>query len=67
MTLPNIATTQARIKVEAVGNVFFDVSNADFTVTLPGVIGLDSVTRSKGAIDSFDSPLGPYGPANKSA
>ncbi len=35
-TLPNWNTTTARIKVEAVGNVFFDVSNADFTIRLVG-------------------------------
>jgi hypothetical protein len=32
VTLPNISTTTARIKIEAVGNVYFDVSNADFTI-----------------------------------
>ena len=30
--LPNITTTTARIKVEAVGNYFFDVNDANFTI-----------------------------------
>ena len=34
--LPNVATTIARVKVEALGNVFFDVSNANFTIRMPG-------------------------------
>jgi hypothetical protein len=34
--LPLLATSAARIKVEAVGNVFFDVSNANFTIRLGG-------------------------------
>ncbi|MGN7824123.1 reprolysin-like metallopeptidase [Chitinophaga sp. 22536] len=33
ITVPNTPTTNARIKVEAVGNIFFDISNADFTIT----------------------------------
>jgi hypothetical protein len=32
VTLPNIATTQARVKIEAIDNIFFDLSNADFTI-----------------------------------
>ena len=32
VALPNISTTTARIKVEAVGNYFFDINDADFTI-----------------------------------
>lgn len=32
VTLPAVVTNAARIKVEAVGNVFFDVSNVDFAI-----------------------------------
>jgi len=32
ITVPNSPTTTARVKVEAVGNIFFDISNSDFTI-----------------------------------
>lgn len=33
IVVPNVSTTTARVKVEAVGNVFFDISNTNFTIT----------------------------------
>ncbi|GBD88389.1 ser-Thr-rich glycosyl-phosphatidyl-inositol-anchored membrane family protein [bacterium BMS3Abin03] len=32
VSVPNEVTSQARIKVEAVGNIFFDLSDEDFTI-----------------------------------
>ena len=38
INVPNTVTTQARIKVKANGNVFFDISNANFSIA-SGVAG----------------------------
>jgi subtilisin-like proprotein convertase family protein len=38
IVVPNAVTSKARIKVQAVGNIFFDISNANFTIsTAPGI------------------------------
>ena len=49
ITVPNTPTSTARVKVEAVGNIFFDMSNVNFTITPDTgtpVIGLNNVTTT---------------------
>lgn len=38
LTIPVVITSTARIKIEAVGNIFFDISNANFTITPPPLV-----------------------------
>ncbi|MEQ1678012.1 MAG: reprolysin-like metallopeptidase, partial [Chitinophagaceae bacterium] len=35
IVIPSVTTTTGRIKVEAIGNIFFDINNASITVTAP--------------------------------
>jgi hypothetical protein len=54
--LPNVGTTRARVKVEAIGNVFFDVSNSNFTIhALPVVTS----SAPAGATVQYSDSLSP--------
>lgn len=49
VTIPNTPTAQARVRVSCVGNVFFDISNTNFTITAPGPTPtLDSIDPTAG-------------------
>ena len=74
VVLPNVGTTQARIKIQAAGNIFFDVSDVNFTITeqnplsfvLPQELALlnggcpdEMFTVGFAVINSGPVPLGP--------
>ena len=42
VTLPSVNTSKARIMVQAVGNVYFDISDENFTITGPNVAPVPS-------------------------
>ena len=56
VTVPNTPTTSARVKVEAIGNIFFNISLPNFTITpnsaAPPVIFVEATTNRAAALDS---------------
>jgi hypothetical protein len=60
VTLPNISTTLARIKVEATDNIFFDMSNANFTVNPIGIHNNQNGTPIEfGLFQNYPNPFNP--------
>ncbi len=56
VTVPATPTTQARVKVQCAGNIFFDISNADFTID--GTSGAPPVITISAPGDGSSSEIG---------
>ncbi len=67
-SVAQVATTQGRIKVEALGNIFFDLNNADLTITTPNsaptVFVAGDITISRGAAAPVLAAVAIIGDAN---
>ncbi|PHS18480.1 MAG: hypothetical protein COA78_02315, partial [Blastopirellula sp.] len=48
VVLPNITTSQARFKIKGSGNVFFDISDANFSITRDESLPVFTVTETGG-------------------
>jgi Metallo-peptidase family M12B Reprolysin-like/Secretion system C-terminal sorting domain len=54
-SFPTTNTANARIKVEAVGNIFFDMSNANFAIQQPNSV--ESLSLDAASIQLFPNPV----------
>lgn len=61
ITVPNISTTQGRIKVKGTNNIFFDINNANITITPSIVAHIESGTLASvseaGTVVTFAQPF----------
>ena len=72
VTLPDVTTSMARIKVEAVGNIYFDISDTNFTISPSAIFAVSGAVSRKthGSAGSFDVILpssGSLGIENRTA
>jgi uncharacterized protein (TIGR03437 family) len=68
VSVPNAPTSAARVKVEAIGNIFFSISAASFTITPSStaapVLFVDENTNRGAAVDSVKLVRDPFALVN---
>jgi len=62
VTIPMVNTSDARVMVQAVGNIYFDISNENFTITAPPVQFTGAASRKIHGTTPYDIPLPLVGP-----
>jgi len=62
IVVPNINTNQGRIKVEAVGNVFFDINNFNFQIQTVAGIADDAAAGAAGQLVLRENRPNPFNP-----
>ena len=57
VTIPATGSTTARVKIEAVGNIFFDISDTNFSITAPLTVATAVSRKTHASTGPFDINL----------